>query len=91
MSLSETVVYVGDKPVNKYIVACLTLFHEGNREIKVKARGKNIAKAIEVVERLRRHFVREIEVKAEIGSEILPTRTGQPRRVSVISITLRRG
>jgi len=89
--LSERVVYVGDKPVNKYIVACLTLLHEGNKEIKVKARGRNIAKAVEVVERLRKHFVREVEVEVEIGSEILPTRSGQPRRVSTISITLRRG
>ena len=90
--LSERVVYVGNKPLNKYILACLTLFHEGNKEIKVKARGRNISKAVEVVERLRNYFMREVKVyKVEVGSEVLPTKTGSLRRVSTISITLRRG
>ena len=90
--MSETVIYVGNKSVNKYVIACLTLFHEGNKEIKIKARGKNISKAVEVAEHIRKYFMREVEVyKVEVGSEILPTRSGQPRRVSTISITLRRG
>lgn len=83
---------MGRKPLNRYIVACLTLFHSGNDEIKVKARGKNISRAVEVVERLRNYFMKEVKVyKIELGSEIVPTKNGTLRRVSTISITLRRG
>ncbi len=49
-------------------------------------------KAIEVVENLRNFFMKDVKVTTvEIGSEVLPTQTGTLRRVSTISITLKRG
>jgi len=90
--VAEAVVYVGKRPAFKYVGACLSLFHSGHERVKVMARGLAIPKAIEVVERMRNHFMKDIIVeRVDLGSEVLVREGGTPKRVSVISITLRRG
>ena len=90
--MSEAIVYIGKRPAFKYVGACLSLFHSGHDKVKVMARGLAIPKAIEVVERMRNHFMKDVVIeKIDLGSEVLVREGGTPKRVSVISIILRRG
>jgi len=86
-------VLIGRKPAMNYVLACITLFHGGSGEVKVKARGMSISRAVDVVEIVRRRFLTEVKVKAiDIGTQQLPPRQGEegrgPTNVSTIEITL---
>jgi DNA-binding protein len=86
-------VLVGNKPVMNYVLACITLFHSGEKEIKVKARGRSISRAIDVAEVLRRRFLPDVKVKkVGIGTDQLEARegNGSTTNVSTIEITLER-
>ena len=56
-------VLIGKKPVMNYVLACITLFHSGAKEISIKARGRAISHAIDVVEVVRRRFLPDVKVK----------------------------
>jgi DNA-binding protein Alba len=75
-----------------YVLACITSFHGGAKEVSVKARGKAISRAIDVVEVVRRRFLPDVKVsKIGIGTDQLPSQEGnQASNVSTIEITLRR-
>jgi DNA-binding protein len=87
MSRSNTV-FVGRKPVLNYVLACLTLLKSGESEVLVKARGRSISTAVDVVEVTRNRFVNDLKiVDISIGTERLtsPGRD-QPTNVSSIEI-----
>jgi len=84
-------VLIGRKPVMNYVLACITLFHGGAGEIYVKARGRAISRAVDVVEVVRRRFMPDVQVKnIGIGTDQLAPREegGSPSNVSTIEITL---
>ena len=62
MSESNAVL-IGNKPVMNYVLACITLFHGGAKEVSVKARGRSISRAVDVVEVVRRRFLPDVKVK----------------------------
>jgi len=43
-------VLIGRKPVMNYVLACITLFHGGAKEVSIKARGRAISRAVDVAE-----------------------------------------
>jgi DNA-binding protein Alba len=76
-----------------YVLACITLFHGGAKEVNVKARGKAIVRAIDVVEVVRRRFLPDVKVKRiGIGTDQLASQEGGSAltNVSTIEITLER-
>lgn len=86
-------VLIGKKPVMNYVLACITLFHSGAKEVNVKARGKSISRAIDVVEVVRRRFLPDVKVKnIGIGTDqITPQTEGDTlTNVSTIEIILQR-
>ncbi len=86
-------VLIGKKPVMNYVLACITLFHSGAKEVSIKARGKAISRAIDVVEVVRRRFLPDVKVaKIGIGTDqISPQEEGGTlTNVSTIEITLQR-
>jgi len=86
-------VLIGNKPVMNYVLACITLFHGGAKEISVKARGRSISRAVDVVEVVRRRFLPDVKIKqVGIGTEQMTPREegGQPTNVSTIDIQLER-
>jgi DNA-binding protein len=86
-------VLIGKKPVMNYVLACITLFHGGAKEVAVKARGRAISRAIDVVEVVRRRFLPDVKLKAiGIGTQQVAPREegGSPTNVSTIEITLER-
>jgi DNA-binding protein len=85
----EKVVYVGQKPVKNYVVACLTSFTAGSTKITVKARGRAICKAVDTVELLRRRFMKNVELRGISISTEQVTREGDRKaNVSAIEITV---
>jgi len=63
-------VLIGQKPVMNYVLACLTLFHGGAKEVGVKARGRAISRAVDAAEIVRRRFLPDAKIKdIEIGTE----------------------
>lgn len=92
-SMSESnAVLIGRKPVMNYVLACITSFHGGAKEVSIKARGKAISRAIDVAEVVRRRFLPDVKVaKIGIGTDELPAQEGnQASNVSTIEITLER-
>ncbi len=74
-----------------YVLACITLFHGDSKEVNVKARGRAISRAVDVVEIVRRRFLPDVKIKTiDIGTQQLPPREegGSPSNVSTIEITL---
>ncbi len=89
MAEEENVVYVGSKPVMNYVLACITQFNEGANEVRIKARGRAISRAVDVAEIVRNRFMPEVEVKdIKIGTEELETEEGDTVNVSTIEIVL---
>ena len=86
-------VLVGTKPVMNYVLACITLFHGGAKEISIRARGRSIIRAIDVAEVIRRRFLPDVKVKSVgIGTDQLSAREegSSQSNVSTIEITLQR-
>ncbi len=84
-------VLIGRKPAMNYVLACITLFHGGTNEVNVKARGRAISRAVDVVEIVRRRFLPDVKVKnIDIGTDQVESidRSGTPTNVSTIEITL---
>ena len=74
-----------------YVVACLTVFNSGGEEVRVRARGKHISKAVDAVEMLRRIFLKSVTVDdVSVGTETLQNYSGGESRVSTIDIRLMR-
>jgi len=85
----ENAVFIGRKPVMNYVVACITFFNAGEKQIVVKARGRAISRAVDTVELLRRAFVKDVDLKKiNIGTEEVTREEGRKSNVSTIEITL---
>jgi len=91
VSRSNTV-FIGRKPVLNYVLACMTLFKSGTEEVLVKARGRAISHAVDVVEVLRNRFMPDMKVgDIIIGTEELTSEEhNTPMNVSTIEIKLHR-
>jgi len=88
---ATNVVLVGRKDLMSYVLAIIRLFNEGAEEVVVRARGRNICKAVDVVEHLRNLIMKDVQVKTvNIYSEELTTNEGRKKRVSAIEIILTR-
>lgn len=85
----DNTVYIGKKPVMNYVVACLTFFNTGGKEVTVKARGRAISRAVDTIELLRRAFVKDTDVKnISLGTEEVTREEGRRSNVSTIEITV---
>lgn len=87
--LEENVVFIGRKPIMNYVIACVTFFNAGEKEICIKARGQAISRAVDAVELTRRAFVKDLEVKEiKLGTEEMTREEGRKSNVSTIEITV---
>ena len=82
-------VFIGKKPLMAYATAVMMHFNGGSKHLTVKARGKSISHAVDVVEVVRRRFFQgKLQIKeVKIGSEVLGE-AGETRNVSTIEIML---
>lgn len=84
-------IFIGGKPFMNYVTGVVMQFTtKGAAEVVVKARGKFIARAVDVSEVAAKRFLEEqVEVKnIKIDSEEFKNNEGRDVRVSSIEITL---
>jgi DNA-binding protein len=85
----KTLVVVGGKPTMNYVVACITLFNSGFQTVRVRARGSHISEAVDVVEMLRRVFLKDLDIgQISLGTEEHKDPRGKQTSVSTIEIFL---
>ncbi|MEM0379733.1 MAG: DNA-binding protein Alba [Desulfurococcaceae archaeon] len=84
-------VLIGKKPVMNYVIAVLTLIHQGVKDVVIKARGRAISKAVDTVEIVRNRFLPgKIDISdIKIGSQTVTNPAGRETRVSIIEIKLK--
>lgn len=84
-------VLVGKKPLMNYVFACLTTLQSGASQLVLKARGRAISRAVDVVQVLQRRFYKDLKVTdIKLGTEEVTGPSNQPISVSTIEIVLKR-
>lgn len=84
-------ILVGKKPLMNYVFACLTTLQTGQSELVVKARGRAISRAIDIVQILKNRFYKDLQIKnIQIGTEEVVGQGNRTVSVSTIEITLAR-
>ena len=87
----SSAVLIGKKPIMNYVLACITFFHGGAKEVSIKARGRSISRAIDVAEVVRHRFLPDVKIKSiEIGTDQFESEEQgtSATNVSTIEITL---
>ncbi|HJJ27851.1 MAG TPA: DNA-binding protein Alba [Methanocorpusculum sp.] len=86
--MDDKVVLVGTKPVMNYVLAIVTIFNSGKKEVIVRARGKSIVRAVDAVEIVVRQFLTDaVKEKISIGTDTVESDNG-PSNISSIEIVL---
>jgi DNA-binding protein len=71
-----------------YVLAVVTQFSSGAKDVRIMARGRAISRAVDVAEVSRSRFLPDVSVKGiQISTEVLNTDRGETN-VSAIEITL---
>ena len=86
----DNVVFVGKKPTMSYVFAVITQFSEGAKEVHVKARGKSISRAVDVIEVVKHKFMEGVKRDISTGTEKIQSDQGGEINVSTIQITLKK-
>jgi len=91
---NDNSVFIGIKPFMNYVTGVVMQFTSKNKdEVVVKARGKWISRAVDVVEAVRKRFLKDknIQIKnIKIDSEEVENKEGKKINVSIIEITLKK-
>ncbi len=85
---NDDVVYVGNKPVMNYVLAVVTQFNGGAKNVTIKARGRAISRAVDVAEVVRNRFLDNVEVKDILISTEKVTSDRGETNVSAMEITI---
>lgn len=73
-----------------YVLAVVTQFSDGQKEVQLKARGRAINKAVDVAEIVRNKFIKEAQVvNIRTGTEEVST-DNERMNVSTIEMTLKK-
>ena len=90
--LKENCILVGQKPFMNYLKSVNTLFRGKKlKEIEIKARGKNIKKAIDLAENSRNKSCHDLKIscsKVEIGTETFTSKEDPNKEISVSTISI---
>ncbi|MEM4302815.1 MAG: DNA-binding protein Alba [Candidatus Caldarchaeum sp.] len=82
-------VLIGKKPVMSYVLACLTGFQTGSKDIVVKARGRAISRAVDVVQIVKNRFLSNLVIKdVKLGTEQITDEQNRSLNVSTIEIVI---
>ena len=84
----DNTIFVGNKPVMNYVLAIVTQFNGGSKEVIVKARGRAISRAVDTTEIALSRFLQNVDKKSIMTStETVDTENGKTN-VSCIEIIL---
>ena len=86
--MSENDIFIGNKPVMSYVLAVVTQFNQGASEVRIRARGKAISRAVDTAEIVINRFLEDVGKAAiETSTEVVDTESGKTN-VSAIEIRL---
>ena len=88
-TMQENVVLIGKKPTMNYVLAVVTQFNNGAKNVKIRARGNAISRAVDVAEISRNRFLTDLAVQnITINSEEISNEDGTRSKVSSIEILM---
>ena len=89
LSGQDNTVYIGKKGTMAYVLAVVTQVNQGATTVTIKARGKAISRAVDVLEIVRHKFLNGAKVDSiTTSTEELQSEDGKPLKVSSIEIKL---
>lgn len=88
VSRDDNVILVGKKPAMSYVMAVVTQFSGGAKDVHIRARGRSISRAVDVAEVARKRFFKEAKYTIEIGTDELTDEQGNKLNISTININL---
>jgi len=90
--MKENTVFIGSKKLMNYVLAIVTQFNAADAdEVVVKARGRAISTAVDVVEVTKNRFLPDIVYKdIKLGTETAKREDGSELKVSSFEIVLSR-
>jgi len=90
--MKENTVFIGSKGLMNYVLAIVTQFNTTDAsEVVVKARGRAISTAVDVVEVTKNRFLPDISYKdIRFGTESVKREDGSELKVSSVEIVLSR-
>ncbi|PIT85012.1 DNA-binding protein Alba [Candidatus Micrarchaeota archaeon CG10_big_fil_rev_8_21_14_0_10_45_29] len=87
----ENTIFIGRKSTMGYVLAVVTQFNSGAKEVKIKARGKLISKAVDVAEIAKGRFLPGAKSDAiSITTEEVQNEDGSKSKVSSIEIKMQK-
>jgi len=87
---NDNTIFVGKKPLMSYVLAVVTQFGDGIKEVHIKARGKSISSAVDIAQIVKNKFVKDVNIdKVEIGTDKVENE-GKELNVSTIDILLKK-
>ncbi len=93
MTTTDNSIFVGNKPFMNYVTGIIMQFTTKEADtVIIKARGKFIARAVDIAEVTTKRFL-EGQIKVEdikIDSEEFQNKDGKDVRVSIIEVTLKK-
>lgn len=89
---TKNTIYIGKKPTMSYVLAVVSqLKKEDVDEIKIKARGRAISKAVDVSEIVKNKFMQQAEISdIKTGTEKLEGDDGKKVNVSTFCLTMKK-
>jgi len=86
---ADGVIFIGKKGVMSYVWAVVTQFNNGAPEVRLKARGRSISKAVDVSQIVKNRFMQAVVFKAiNLSTEELQSEDGSMSKVSSMEIVL---
>ena len=90
--MDDNNIFIGGKPFMNYVTAVVMQFTtKGAKEVSIKARGKFIARAVDIAEVCRKRFLKDQNLQIndiKINSEEFENKEGRKVNVSTIDIVL---
>ncbi len=88
--LQGNYVFIGKKGAMAYVLAVVTQFSAGAKEVIIKARGKSISRAVDVAEIITHQSPEVTKKSISTSTEEVVTMDGRPLKVSSIEIILKK-
>ncbi len=89
--MSENEVLVGKKPLMSYVLAVITQLSEAKGDVVIKARGRSISSAVDIVQIVKNKFAKDAKIgEVKLGTQEVEAKEGGKINVSTIEISIRK-
>jgi len=89
LQLRDNTVFIGKKNAMSYVLAVVSQFSQGSTQVKVKARGRSITRAVDVSQIVKNKFVPDLKISlSDVSTEDMTSEDGSQSRVSSLTLLL---